>query len=81
MTMLDGLCLYKKHWFISWLIVVIILSIIYNLTELDIKTQYVISSVYLVLHIIIVVFVKTNDCKKLKIKQEKERAELILGVK
>lgn len=81
MNFLNALCLYKKHWFLSWIIVMIILSTIYNIIELDMNIQNGISGVYFIIHLIIVVFINNHECAKLKIIQEKEQAELILNKK
>lgn len=78
---MENLCLYKQRWFISYIIIAIILTFIMDTIGIDKGTQSGIALFYLLTHIYIVVFYKTNECKEFKIQQEQEICKKLLNIK
>lgn len=69
-------CYYRKHWFLSYVIFSIILSIILNALAVPASTQAGLGLGYFVIHILIFVFgVQKDECFKEKLKDDAERIQ------
>lgn len=60
---MEYLCLYKERWFLSYMITSLIFLILLSITGLSSNVQNNLMSIYLLLHIYIVMFYKNKECK------------------
>ena len=62
MDNMEYLCLYKDRWFWSYILMSMILITIMNILRVSSNMQTNLSSIFLLLHIYIVVFYKNDEC-------------------
>ena len=63
MDNLDFLCTYKKRWYISFIIIFVIILMVINMTGLSLVFQKNVLFIYFILHLYIVIFYKSKECK------------------
>lgn len=68
--MLEIICWIKQRYFASFFLSIIIISIILTMFGASDQVKLVINSIYLVIHLCVVMVYKNNECEELK--EEKE---------
>lgn len=74
--MTDFLCIYKNHWFISWILGAIIIGIIltmFGISNDDLNTRQTVGGIHFVIHVIIVLFIGNQYCEDLATAREDGR--------
>ena len=74
---LQILCWYKTHWFISYILIMIIISTFTNLIGLSSNMSGIVTLVVFIAHVYIVTTYKKKECLQLAAKVATEAAKAI----
>lgn len=77
---MEYLCFYKKRWFISYIIILIILTFIMTMLNIPNSVKSSITSIYFIVHVLVVMFYKTTECKEFEIKEQQRLAKQLLNI-
>ena len=72
-----ALCWYKTHWFISYILIMIVISTFTNLIGLSSNMSGMVTLVVFIAHVYIVTIYKKKDCLQLAAKVAIEAAKTV----